>query len=271
MIFLAYLAVNNLLVPLPKFQAIAQTCYSLMFLDLILILARSFVSLIAFFFFYFLSIARLLNMFQIFAVTQCLLKIQLTRTLSVSMKYLLPFTKVSAELSALYERLSPNSCNFMSEELPQTITILSKDKHWYTAEWKPSLGNKQTAYQLWSSIRSSLSWENYCHARSTAEQVYRVAEQNYDNHLKELLTNTSQTLNWWTPLKSALFGRDSETTCQQNRWGNCLSSVWESCSLLQFRLQLGWGGCLASYLLFSTFPDIFCIQILGALQAAAST
>lgn len=52
----------------------------------------------------------------------------------------------------------------------------SRDKSWFTVECREVLQNKQSTYKLWSSIYS-ISWDNYSHAR-------RTAEINYNNHLK---------------------------------------------------------------------------------------
>lgn len=81
----------------------------------------------------------------------------------------------------------------------------------FVAVCRQALRNKQTAYHLWSSTHSVVSWKNNCHVRRTAVQISTDEERHYTNHLKDILISTSLAHNWSASLKSALFDHNSET------------------------------------------------------------
>ena len=88
----------------------------------------------------------------------------------------------------------------------KTLRARSNDKAWFNDQCRQAYRDKHTAYNLWSNNRSRLCWENYVEMRNIANNVYNEAESQYNAHLKEVLTGTTQPHAWWAALKSSLFG-----------------------------------------------------------------
>ena len=84
-----------------------------------------------------------------------------------------------------------------------------KDEAWFNDECRQAQRDKQTAYRLWSRFRTRFCWENYTRLRADAKRIYSLAETEYNNHLKEVLTGTAQPHKWWPALKKSLFGVDN--------------------------------------------------------------
>ena len=88
------------------------------------------------------------------------------------------------------------------------VTFRNKDKAWFNHDCKRAYLEKQEAYNLWKRNRSHLTWNNYVRLRSVAQEVYAVAEREYNIGIKDTLMGATQTHKWWSTLKSALFGID---------------------------------------------------------------
>lgn len=84
-----------------------------------------------------------------------------------------------------------------------------KDKAWFNDDCRRAQREKQVAYCEWSRLRSHETWENYVSLRSAAQRIYSNAEDEYNEHLKNVLIGTSQTHSWWSALEQSLFGVDS--------------------------------------------------------------
>ena len=88
----------------------------------------------------------------------------------------------------------------------KTLKARSHDKAWFNDQCRQAYRDKHTAYNLWSDNRSRLCWENYVIMRNIANNVYKEAEEQYNAHLKDVLTGASQPHTWWSALKSSLLG-----------------------------------------------------------------
>ena len=84
-----------------------------------------------------------------------------------------------------------------------------KDKMWFNDDCRRAYNEKQSAYRLWSHNRSRLFWDNYVSLRSAASDVYLTAQAEYNSQLRESLAGAAQPHEWWSCLKSFLFGVDS--------------------------------------------------------------
>ena len=73
----------------------------------------------------------------------------------------------------------------------KTLKARSHDKAWFNDQCRQAYRDKHAAYNLWSDNRSRLCWENYIVMRDIANNVYKEAEDQYNNHLKDVLTGAS--------------------------------------------------------------------------------
>ena len=107
------------------------------------------------------------------------------------------------------EPLSAAIEEIIDRHIPSRIvTFRNKDKAWFNSDCKRAYLEKQEAYNLWKRNRSNLTWNNYIQLRSVAQDVYEIAEREYNRGVKETLGNATQSHKWWSTLKSALFGID---------------------------------------------------------------
>ena len=107
------------------------------------------------------------------------------------------------------EALNAASLEIIDRRIPsRVVTFRSKDKAWFTDDCRRAYLEKQEAYNLWRRNRSDLTWSNYVRLRSAAQEVYSLAEREYNRGVKETLENATQSHKWWSTLKSALFGID---------------------------------------------------------------
>ena len=90
----------------------------------------------------------------------------------------------------------------------RVVTFRNKDKAWFNYDCKRAYLDKQEAYKLWRRNRSELTWNNYVRLRSEAQEVYAVAEMEYNRNIKDTLLGATQSHKWWSTFKSALFGID---------------------------------------------------------------
>ena len=116
-----------------------------------------------------------------------------------------------------------------------------KDKAWFNDDCRRAYNEKQSAYHLWSNNRSDLCWRNFTRLRAEAQSIYDATERDYNSTVKETLSSTNQPHNWWTTLKTALFGTDSTmpplrkadgsvTYCSKEK-ADLLAEVFGSCLL----------------------------------------
>ena len=107
------------------------------------------------------------------------------------------------------EALSIAIVEVIDRRIPSRIvTFRNKDKAWFNSDCKFAYLEKQEAYNLWRRNQSNLTWSNYVRLRSVAQEVYAVAESEYNAGLKDTLLGATQSHKWWSTLKSALFGND---------------------------------------------------------------
>ena len=109
-----------------------------------------------------------------------------------------PIEPLSAAIIEIIDRHVPS----------RVLTFRNKDKAWFNDDCRRAYLEKQEAYNLWKRNRSDLTWNNYVRLRSAAQEVYGLAEREYNRGIKETLENASQSHKWWSTLKSALFGID---------------------------------------------------------------
>ena len=118
------------------------------------------------------------------------------------------------------EPLSVAMLNIIDKHIPsRVVTFRNKDKAWFNDECRHAYLEKQEAYNLWKRNRSYVTWNNYVRLRSVAQEVYDLAETEYNRGIKETLANATQAHKWWSTLKSALFGvDDGMPPHSQTRW-----------------------------------------------------
>ena len=113
------------------------------------------------------------------------------------------------QLEDAIEPLNTAIVEIIDRHIPfRNITFRNKDKAWFNDNCRRAFLEKQEAFNLWRRNRSDLTWNNYIRLRSDANEVYRVAEREYNTGIKETLENATQAHKWWGTLKSALFGID---------------------------------------------------------------
>ena len=107
------------------------------------------------------------------------------------------------------EPLSADCLEIIDRHVPsRTVTFRNKDRAWFNNDCRRAYLEKQEAYNLWNRNRSDLTWNNYVRLRSNAQEVYAVAEREYNRGIKDTLLGATQSHKWWSTLKSALFGID---------------------------------------------------------------
>ena len=90
----------------------------------------------------------------------------------------------------------------------RVMTFRNKDKAWFNSDCKEACLEKNEAYNLWRRNRSHLTWNNYVRLRSAAQDVYALAEREYNLGIKDTLLGATQPHKWWSTFRSALYGID---------------------------------------------------------------
>ena len=80
---------------------------------------------------------------------------------------------------------------------------------WFNEECHTAQREKQEAFCRWSRLRSDDAWMAYLHLRSIAQRIYSDAQRTYHDHLKDILSGTSQPHSWWSAVKQSLFQSDT--------------------------------------------------------------
>ena len=111
-----------------------------------------------------------------------------------------PVEALNAVLLSIGERRIPS----------KIIRSRRRDKAWFNEDCRRVQREKQVAYGEWSRLRSRESWEHYVRLRAQARRTYSAAQDDYHDHLKSVLTGTSQPHAWWSAVKQSLFGVDSQ-------------------------------------------------------------
>ena len=123
--------------------------------------------------------------------------------------------------------------DMISKYVPiKTLRSRSHDKAWFNDLCYQAYRDKHTAYNLWSTNKTCLCWENYVLLRNTANDIYKEAEANYNAHLRELLSGTVQPHKWWAALKAALFGIEPSIPPLLNPDGTVTYSPVEKANVL---------------------------------------
>ena len=103
--------------------------------------------------------------------------------------------------------LSASIVEVIDRRVPsRVIAFRSKDKAWFNEDCRRAHLEKQEAYNLWRRNRSDITWNNYARLRSVAQEVYDIAEREYNTVIKDTLLGATQSYKWWSTFKSALFG-----------------------------------------------------------------
>ena len=129
--------------------------------------------------------------------------------------------------------------NISERRIPsKIIRSRRKDSAWFNDDCRRAQREKQVAYCEWSRLRSPETWENYVRLRLVAQRTYSRAQDEYNEHLKNVLIGTSQPHSWWSALKQSLFGMDSSlpplsctdgSICHNSKdKANLLASVFNS-------------------------------------------
>ena len=76
------------------------------------------------------------------------------------------------------------------------MTFCNKDKAWFNSDCKNANLEKNEAYNLWRRNKSQLTWNNFVRLRSAAQDVYALAEREYNTGIKDTLLGATQPHKW---------------------------------------------------------------------------
>ena len=82
----------------------------------------------------------------------------------------------------------------------RVVTFRSMDKAGFNDDCRQAYLEKQETFNLWRRNRSDLTWNNSVRLRSAAQEVYGLAEREYNRGVKETLENATQSHKWWSIL-----------------------------------------------------------------------
>ena len=88
-------------------------------------------------------------------------------------------------------------------------TFRNRDKAWFNDECRRAYLEKQEAYNFWKWNRSPLTWNDYVRIKSVTQEVYGVADTEYNRGIRKTLVNATLPHKLWSIFKSALFGVDN--------------------------------------------------------------
>ena len=131
------------------------------------------------------------------------------------------------------DRLNTTISGILSRFVPsKVIKVRSRDRPWFTEACRAAHNRKQAAFHRWARNHSPVNWEEYRQARNHATVVFNQAELNFNQHLKEKLSNSSNSHSWWKNLKRSLFGVDEAILPLKKPDGSLTFAPLEKANLL---------------------------------------
>ena len=84
----------------------------------------------------------------------------------------------------------------------------NKDKPCFDDQCRDAFGLKQEAHLRWTRDRSRVNWEEFVRYQVRANETYLEAKRQFSDRNRDLM-NVQSPHNWWSTLKSAVFGSSS--------------------------------------------------------------
>ena len=133
-----------------------------------------------------------------------------------------PADQFNSAVSTIISRFVPS----------KVIKLRSRDRPWFNENCRAAYHRKQTAFHRWTRNRTAEHWEAYRVARNAATVIFNRAEVNYNRHIKEKLTGSSNSYSWWRNLKYSLFGTEQSVTPLKKPDGSVTFAGAEKAELL---------------------------------------
>ena len=115
-------------------------------------------------------------------------------------------------------RLSDNPVEVLNKHLSllvghyvptKVICVCNKDKPWFDDQCRHAFGLKQEAHLWWTRDRSQVNWVEFVCYQERANETYSEAKRRFMDRNRDVLMNVQSPHNWWSTLKSVLFGSSS--------------------------------------------------------------
>ena len=91
------------------------------------------------------------------------------------------------------------------------IRVLNKDKLWFDDQCRHAFGIEQEAHLGWIRDRSRINWEEYVRCQVRANGTYSEAKRQFRVRKKVYSYERPFPHQWWSTLKSAVFGLSSSS------------------------------------------------------------
>ena len=89
------------------------------------------------------------------------------------------------------------------------IRVCNKEKPRFDDQCWHAFGLKQEAHLRWTSDRCRVNWEEFVHCQVRANETYSEAKCQFSARNSYVLMNAQSPHQWWSTLKSAVFGLSS--------------------------------------------------------------
>ena len=110
-----------------------------------------------------------------------------------------PVEVLKEHLSLLFGRYVPT----------MVVRVRNKDKPWFDDQCRHAFGLKQEAHLRWTRDRSRVNWEEFVRYQVRANETYSEVKRQFSDRNRDVLMNVQSPHNWWSTLKSAVFGSSS--------------------------------------------------------------
>ena len=91
----------------------------------------------------------------------------------------------------------------------KVIRVSNKDKPWLDDQCRLAFGLKQEAHHRWTRDRSRVNWDQLVRCQVRANETYSEANRQFSDRNRAVLMNVQSPHQWWSTLKSAVFGTSS--------------------------------------------------------------
>ena len=103
--------------------------------------------------------------------------------------------------------------------------VHNKDKPWFDDQCRHAFGLKQEARLRWTRDRSRLNWGEFVLCQVRANETYSEAKLQFSFRNRDVLMNAQSPHQWWSNLKSAVFGSSSLPPLVDGGYGLVCESV----------------------------------------------
>ena len=85
----------------------------------------------------------------------------------------------------------------------------NKNKPWFDGQCRHAFGFKQEAHLRSTRDRSLVNYEEFVRCQVRANETYLEAKRHFSDRNRAVLMNVQSSHQWWSTLKSAVFGTSS--------------------------------------------------------------